>query len=88
MTAPFWTASNYQGLVSLKSTKRTLADFGVSAQLENTLGKANTVIGTPLFMSPEILEGKTYGENGMSSFVSLSLCVCLSLCVYACPCVC
>lgn len=40
-----------------------IADFGVSAQLENTLGKANTVIGTPLFMSPEILEGKTYGEN-------------------------
>ena len=42
------------------------------------------MIGTPLFMSPEILEGKTYGENGMSSFVSLSLCVCML--VFVCVC--
>eukprot|EP01104_Vermistella_antarctica_P014929 TRINITY_DN479_c0_g1_i1.p1 TRINITY_DN479_c0_g1~~TRINITY_DN479_c0_g1_i1.p1 ORF type:complete len:526 (-),score=156.67 TRINITY_DN479_c0_g1_i1:267-1787(-) len=37
-----------------------IADFGVSSHVNNTIGKANTVIGTPLFMSPEVLEGATY----------------------------
>jgi len=33
-----------------------LADFGVSAQLGGTLSKRNTVIGTPMWMSPEMIE--------------------------------
>ena len=31
-----------------------LGDFGVGKSLENTLGAANTQIGTPSTMSPEI----------------------------------
>ena len=32
-----------------------LADFGISARMEGTL--ANTVIGTPHWMSPEVITG-------------------------------
>lgn len=32
-----------------------LADFGVSAQLTNTMQKRRTVIGTPFWMAPGIL---------------------------------
>lgn len=32
-----------------------LADFGVSAQLMHTLADKDTVIGTPYWMSPEVL---------------------------------
>ena len=37
-----------------------LADFGVSAELSNTLARRVTMIGTPYFMAPEVLEGKQY----------------------------
>lgn len=37
-----------------------LADFGVSAQLDNTLSKRKTVIGTPFWMAPEIIEETSY----------------------------
>ncbi|PRP89785.1 serine/threonine-protein kinase 4 [Planoprotostelium fungivorum] len=37
-----------------------LADFGVSTQLSNTMAKAATTIGTPLYMSPEVIEGNSY----------------------------
>eukprot|EP01103_Thecamoeba_quadrilineata_P000293 TRINITY_DN10248_c0_g1_i1.p1 TRINITY_DN10248_c0_g1~~TRINITY_DN10248_c0_g1_i1.p1 ORF type:complete len:478 (+),score=65.25 TRINITY_DN10248_c0_g1_i1:40-1473(+) len=36
-----------------------IADFGVSSQL-GALNHANTIIGTPLFMSPEVLDGQKY----------------------------
>lgn len=38
-----------------------LADFGVSGQLEHTQDFRQTVVGTPAFMSPEMLEGRPYG---------------------------
>lgn len=38
-----------------------LADFGVVGKLENSEDLRGTVIGTPAFMSPEMLEGKRYG---------------------------
>ena len=37
-----------------------LADFGVSVQLEHTLAKRNTIIGTPFWMAPEIIMGEHY----------------------------
>jgi len=39
-----------------------IADFGVSSQLGNAQ-KAQTVVGTPLFMSPEVMNGESYDER-------------------------
>lgn len=41
-----------------------ISDFGVSSKLKNTRGVCDTFIGTPYWMSPEIL--------GKFSFLSLS----------------
>mmetsp|Transcript_12776 Transcript_12776/g.51006 ORF Transcript_12776/g.51006 Transcript_12776/m.51006 type:complete len:516 (-) Transcript_12776:40-1587(-) len=40
-----------------------IADFGVSFQVNNTLAKANTVVGTPLFMAPEALAASNSTEK-------------------------
>ncbi|KAL9655049.1 hypothetical protein ABK040_008832 [Willaertia magna] len=40
-----------------------LADFGVSAQLNNTISKRRTVIGTPYWMAPEVIQETEYDGN-------------------------
>jgi serine/threonine kinase 4 len=40
-----------------------LADFGVSAQLANTMSKKDTVIGTPYWMSPEVISRSLYNKK-------------------------
>lgn len=35
-----------------------LGDFGISKMLQQTKDKAITFVGTPYYLSPEILEGK------------------------------
>ncbi|XP_028402383.1 uncharacterized protein LOC114525324 [Dendronephthya gigantea] len=40
-----------------------LGDFGISKQLGNTKSNANTVLGTPYYISPEICEGRDYNEK-------------------------
>lgn len=37
-----------------------LGDFGISRVLEHSLDVANTVVGTPYYMSPEVCESKPY----------------------------
>ncbi len=37
-----------------------LGDFGISKVLQNTMDKANTMVGTPYYMSPEMYENKPY----------------------------
>ena len=37
-----------------------LGDFGISKGFQNTMEKAKTMVGTPYYLSPEILENKPY----------------------------
>jgi len=45
------------------SGEAKIADFGVSIQLDQTLASAKTTIGTPLYMSPESIEGGSYDNK-------------------------
>lgn len=38
-----------------------LGDFGIARQMDAPMDMAMTVIGTPYYMSPELMEGKAYG---------------------------
>ncbi|XP_048580556.1 uncharacterized protein LOC5518663 isoform X2 [Nematostella vectensis] len=44
-----------------KDTVVKLGDFGISKQLEGS--KANTVLGTPYYISPEMCQGKEYNHK-------------------------
>jgi len=37
-----------------------LGDFGIAKVLDGTLEKAKTMVGTPYYISPEIVKGKDY----------------------------
>jgi len=40
-----------------------LADFGFAAQLTSKQARRNTIIGTPYWMAPEVIEGSDYGPK-------------------------
>ncbi|KAL3908129.1 MAG: hypothetical protein SGILL_008601, partial [Bacillariaceae sp.] len=48
-----------------------LADFGVSAELSNTLNKRKTVVGSPYWMSPEVIRESHY--DGRADVWSLGI---------------
>ena len=37
-----------------------MGDFGISRVLDSTLDAANTMVGTPYYMAPEVCESKPY----------------------------
>ena len=37
-----------------------IADFGVSAQISNSISKRSTFVGTPFWMAPEIITRESY----------------------------
>jgi len=51
-----------------------LCDFGVSAQLETTVNKTFTQIGTPYWMAPEVIEAKS-GHNTKADIWSFGITV-------------
>ena len=44
----------------MKSGLVKLGDFGIAKGFKNTMDKAKTMVGTPYYLSPEILENKPY----------------------------
>lgn len=50
-----------------------LADFGVSARLNSTLQKKNTVIGSPYWMAPEIISKTNDGYDSRADIWSLGI---------------
>lgn len=49
-----------QNIFLTKDNTIKLGDFGIARVLSNTREKAKTMVGTPYYLSPEIIENKPY----------------------------
>lgn len=50
-----------QNVLLTQSSRVLIADFGVAGQVEHSQDMRQSIVGTPSFMSPEMLEGRPYG---------------------------
>ncbi|KRX02432.1 Protein kinase-like domain [Pseudocohnilembus persalinus] len=49
-----------QNIFITKENRIKLGDFGIARQLKQTLEKCKTMVGTPYYLSPEIIENQPY----------------------------
>ena len=49
-----------QNIFLMKNGKIKIGDFGIAKALTNTKNNATTIIGTPYYFSPEIINGESY----------------------------
>lgn len=47
-----------------KDQRIKLGDFGIAKLLNHTRDKVNTMVGTPYYLAPELLENKPYSFKG------------------------
>lgn len=52
-----------QNIFLTKNNLVKLGDFGIAKILSKTLEKAKTMVGTPYYLSPEIIESKPYSSK-------------------------
>ena len=49
-----------QNIFLMKNGKLKIGDFGIAKALTNTKNNATTIIGTPYYLSPEVINGEPY----------------------------
>lgn len=64
-----------QNVLLTRDGHAKLTDFGVSTQLFSTFSRRNTTVGTPYWMSPEVIVDISGGHNHEADIWSLGCCV-------------
>ena len=58
-----WFAAQPQNIFLTRKNFVRLGDFGISKVLSGTMSVASTCVGTPLYLAPELCEGKAYDNK-------------------------